>query len=694
MKQRKKKNNNNNKKSAPSNGVEKKPSPSSSSSSNSETTNEKVLVKRERLANRKEESIDKNVVEKEVETRTGGGGLEEKSTASGSSPISELSLNNDEVTTTTTESETTLPTDMNENDTKKEKINITSKSLTVNDQDQKEEKEEEKRRNENIILKKEVEINSQEEESKEKKMIRKVSSDLVTVRLPIKQVDGPAGQKPAGQKPPLPPHHQHNSYQATPQVLKSHSLMITPVTQNGFMYNNVPQQYIRVPAASSTSFSNGLSQKAVFKSSSFKALVAIPSPQELRQINSTNNSTPKKQNTTRVQTSTPPSSGISASVLFLDRRHQQQKQQQQQLVASPSSKPLPPLKSFINSDITPCVRQILIDLVNLQKIQPLEHDPLFMGGRRHHHHHQIVAPFSRTLRQGGTGVGQPAQTNTEKQVSSNNADATPIAEAVTDNTKSSSKPDEVTTKKYKKVPPTPNNTRKLVAQVLKDLVQLYKVEKSDAKRANKPTKQPTTYISSTSSPIVAAAEAAAACSKPPIEIKIRKLDDKIIIKSSEPVIINTTPDEPPVVTKTTVIDQSERPSRSRQVFQQQPNRQHHQQQQQPHIREYKLRTSASVDQFSPQALTKAASLQHLAPTPVLSPGPKRIRYLGIVDADPEDYRRRYANELVKPHQLPEFVHHVQAPNNIKLAAEMGPAPRLYELEGDLDVFKHINLEKG
>ena len=90
------------------------------------------------------------------------------------------------------------------------------------------------------------------------------------------------------------------------------------------------------------------------------------------------------------------------------------------------------------------------------------------------------------------------------------------------------------------------------------------------------------------------------------------------------------------------------------------------------------------------SILKASSTSNINSGFIVNPI-KRVRYLGIVDADPEEYIRKYKDELRKPDEMPEFVKNVKTPHNLKLAAES--QKKVPELEGDLEAFKHINLEK-
>lgn len=69
----------------------------------------------------------------------------------------------------------------------------------------------------------------------------------------------------------------------------------------------------------------------------------------------------------------------------------------------------------------------------------------------------------------------------------------------------------------------------------------------------------------------------------------------------------------------------------------------------------------------------------------------KLTNLGILKADPNDYRKMYGPTLKKTSELPSIAHEVPVPPGLALAADYKPtAPRL---SGDLDALKLINLEE-
>ena len=72
---------------------------------------------------------------------------------------------------------------------------------------------------------------------------------------------------------------------------------------------------------------------------------------------------------------------------------------------------------------------------------------------------------------------------------------------------------------------------------------------------------------------------------------------------------------------------------------------------------------------------------------------KEVKYLGVIKADPVEYVQRYGAELKLPAALPQFVLDIKTPAEIGvLAADYKPRT-LVELEGQLEAFKFIDLEK-
>lgn len=71
---------------------------------------------------------------------------------------------------------------------------------------------------------------------------------------------------------------------------------------------------------------------------------------------------------------------------------------------------------------------------------------------------------------------------------------------------------------------------------------------------------------------------------------------------------------------------------------------------------------------------------------------REFKYLGVIRANPEEYRNRYGNILVTSKELPQYVLDIPTPNDLVLAANYTPPDPYYELEGDLPALQLFNLE--
>lgn len=71
---------------------------------------------------------------------------------------------------------------------------------------------------------------------------------------------------------------------------------------------------------------------------------------------------------------------------------------------------------------------------------------------------------------------------------------------------------------------------------------------------------------------------------------------------------------------------------------------------------------------------------------------KKILYLGVVSANPDHYRERFANELVQPEAIPEYLRAIKNPEGLILAAEEPKENQVHELYGDVDALKLIDLD--
>lgn len=70
-----------------------------------------------------------------------------------------------------------------------------------------------------------------------------------------------------------------------------------------------------------------------------------------------------------------------------------------------------------------------------------------------------------------------------------------------------------------------------------------------------------------------------------------------------------------------------------------------------------------------------------------------VKDLGIVRANPAEYRKTYGNSLIESKDLPEFVKKIKPRAGIILAADVNNHNYTNELYGDVQLLKLINLEK-
>lgn len=69
---------------------------------------------------------------------------------------------------------------------------------------------------------------------------------------------------------------------------------------------------------------------------------------------------------------------------------------------------------------------------------------------------------------------------------------------------------------------------------------------------------------------------------------------------------------------------------------------------------------------------------------------QKIKHLGIVETNPDDYMKQFGNCLIQSKDLPKFVLDICPPEGIKLAANMPVKP--VELEGDVEALKLVDHE--
>ena len=72
----------------------------------------------------------------------------------------------------------------------------------------------------------------------------------------------------------------------------------------------------------------------------------------------------------------------------------------------------------------------------------------------------------------------------------------------------------------------------------------------------------------------------------------------------------------------------------------------------------------------------------------------KVNNLGTIKADPQDYRERYASDLIQSSELPDIVQNIEHPPGIVLAADFykNHSQLVYELHGDIEALRLIDLD--
>lgn len=74
---------------------------------------------------------------------------------------------------------------------------------------------------------------------------------------------------------------------------------------------------------------------------------------------------------------------------------------------------------------------------------------------------------------------------------------------------------------------------------------------------------------------------------------------------------------------------------------------------------------------------------------------KKITYLGIVRANPEDYAKKFGNKMITAHNIPDEIRHVPNPNGLVLAADVQQeaGDNVPELYGDVNALIDVDLDR-
>lgn len=70
---------------------------------------------------------------------------------------------------------------------------------------------------------------------------------------------------------------------------------------------------------------------------------------------------------------------------------------------------------------------------------------------------------------------------------------------------------------------------------------------------------------------------------------------------------------------------------------------------------------------------------------------KEIRYLGVINANPIEYLRRFGDSVSESKDLPEFVREIETPGGLCLAADCKQSSE-YELVGQVEALRLVDLD--
>lgn len=72
---------------------------------------------------------------------------------------------------------------------------------------------------------------------------------------------------------------------------------------------------------------------------------------------------------------------------------------------------------------------------------------------------------------------------------------------------------------------------------------------------------------------------------------------------------------------------------------------------------------------------------------------KEVKYLGVITANPVEYVQKYGASLKTASQLPDYVLNINTPHEIGVLAADYKYSSVYELEGQLEGLKFVDLDK-
>ena len=68
-----------------------------------------------------------------------------------------------------------------------------------------------------------------------------------------------------------------------------------------------------------------------------------------------------------------------------------------------------------------------------------------------------------------------------------------------------------------------------------------------------------------------------------------------------------------------------------------------------------------------------------------------MKYLGVITANPNEYKERYGDSLKIHTELPQYVLDIETPDEIGSLASDFKEP-MYDLEGQIEGFQYFNLD--
>lgn len=70
---------------------------------------------------------------------------------------------------------------------------------------------------------------------------------------------------------------------------------------------------------------------------------------------------------------------------------------------------------------------------------------------------------------------------------------------------------------------------------------------------------------------------------------------------------------------------------------------------------------------------------------------QEVKYLGVIGANPIDYKQKYGDSMKPANQLPQFVRDIKHPDGLTMAADYQQS--VFELDGQVEALKLVDLDK-